>query len=314
MTKMTTAQREAILAAHTRVTWRGRIAPNVRAATYEALKREAWVKNGQVTTAGLIAAGVDMDALHADAIEANDAYDRVADWYAAAMAEVGEARAALEAEGVDMDTLYAEAVRLDEARTEGLENWWDAGMDVPAEVDEVLAAALASNFEHPENAVLVFASPEAMRAALEQGLTVVFEGDISPVEVLEQIGDRSVRFSIDDDELPEADMEAPKWTAVWDLGDDLVIGGVRIADLDEALEFAAKAGRDAALAKYGDAARRGKTDDDLIRLAAERERLAVEVRDERYGARIAPWVEPPSIEPQRFAEPGKAVEIHWRQF
>lgn len=84
MTKMTKAQRTAILRAHnnggteaagTAIYWsRGRV--RVPRRTADVLAREGWVSgDALVTTAGLIAAGVDMDAIHGEAIRENNVRD-----------------------------------------------------------------------------------------------------------------------------------------------------------------------------------------------------------------------------------------------
>lgn len=90
MTKMSKTQRTAILAAHAaQGEQRGRIDAYQR--THEALRRSGWEANGiHVTRAGLIAAGVDMDALHDDALMADEAFDRTAVKYAVAMVGVGK--------------------------------------------------------------------------------------------------------------------------------------------------------------------------------------------------------------------------------
>ncbi len=99
MTKMSKTQRTAIIDFHNGVTGKGHtmIVPSYRTA--DAMIRNGWARGTghgrralNVTTAGLIAAGVDMDAIHAKAIEANDAFDRTNAKYAQAMREVAEAQ------------------------------------------------------------------------------------------------------------------------------------------------------------------------------------------------------------------------------
>lgn len=76
MTKMSKAQRAAALEAHTTVgAPLGMFSGFVRPATFRAMVRNGWAQGasafgGGVTTAGLIAAGVDMNAIHADALSA----------------------------------------------------------------------------------------------------------------------------------------------------------------------------------------------------------------------------------------------------
>jgi hypothetical protein len=77
MTKMSKAQRAAILAAENQIKYTpggaakrfGMVVAGAR--TEHVLRREGWVFGpfDQVTRAGLIAAGVDMDAIHAEALE-----------------------------------------------------------------------------------------------------------------------------------------------------------------------------------------------------------------------------------------------------
>jgi hypothetical protein len=73
MTKMGKTQRIAILDFHNGVTAKGHtMIGNLRAMN--AMERNGWVRTigtgraAYVTTAGLIAAGVDMDAIHAEAL------------------------------------------------------------------------------------------------------------------------------------------------------------------------------------------------------------------------------------------------------
>jgi len=73
---MSETQRDAILSAHERGTgiiWAGRGPGRASKATRAVMIAEGWItkKTWLVTTAGLIAAGVDMDAIHAEALEAN---------------------------------------------------------------------------------------------------------------------------------------------------------------------------------------------------------------------------------------------------
>lgn len=74
MTKMTQAQRKAALEAHTSTgVPRGMFSLFVRTATFRAMVRNGWAQGvsvfgGNVTTAGLLAAGVDMDAIHGEAL------------------------------------------------------------------------------------------------------------------------------------------------------------------------------------------------------------------------------------------------------
>lgn len=76
MTKMSKAQRTAVLVAH-RFALRDRYASGTAYAnprTMRVLRREGWTgAYDQITRAGLIAAGVDMDAIHADALIEDEA-------------------------------------------------------------------------------------------------------------------------------------------------------------------------------------------------------------------------------------------------
>lgn len=75
MTQMSKTQRTAILEAHAyRGDWRYRgIVLICHNSTLNVLRREGWM-NGEyhITTAGLIAAGADMDAIHGEALEMNE--------------------------------------------------------------------------------------------------------------------------------------------------------------------------------------------------------------------------------------------------
>ncbi|MFL6145590.1 MAG: hypothetical protein ACJ72N_27480 [Labedaea sp.] len=73
MTKMSKAQRAAILDAHERRMRRGVGQIIGRASTRAALRRGGWTRSFMdlPTRAGLIAAGVNMDAIHAEAITEN---------------------------------------------------------------------------------------------------------------------------------------------------------------------------------------------------------------------------------------------------
>ncbi len=84
MTKMSNPQRNLILAAHHRpakVTPYGSrgevVLPSRLHFSGEVLRRHGWATQGNhgwlnVTKAGLVAAGVDMDAIHDDALTEND--------------------------------------------------------------------------------------------------------------------------------------------------------------------------------------------------------------------------------------------------
>lgn len=93
MMKMSKAQRTAILRADDKGPMcRGGFGGCGTPSTLGVLHREGWARDGYVTLAGLIAAGVDMDAIHGEAIEANDAFDRLAAKLKQAMIEIGEAQ------------------------------------------------------------------------------------------------------------------------------------------------------------------------------------------------------------------------------
>jgi hypothetical protein len=96
MTKMSETQRTAVRDFHYGVTSKAHtMIGNLR--TMHALARNGWARPigtgraAYVTTAGLIAAGVDMAAIEAEAHDANEAFDRTAEKYASVMVEMAHA-------------------------------------------------------------------------------------------------------------------------------------------------------------------------------------------------------------------------------
>lgn len=96
MAKMSKAQRTAILDAHNYSgdpRYRG-IVTACHNPTLDALRREGWMNSEyRITRASLIAAGIDMDALHGDALDEHRSRERAA-WREQSYAETDARRAA----------------------------------------------------------------------------------------------------------------------------------------------------------------------------------------------------------------------------
>lgn len=150
MAKMTKTQRNAILSYNDGPQNRGILLAWLQ-STADVLVRNGWAfyrdpttptRTVYVTAAGLIAAGFDMDAIHAEAIKANEAFDRIAAKCAAAMVAIGEAQreqdsprgrrfnaAVIEGKSyrAALDILHTEAIAEDEA--------WEARQSDEQEAD-----------------------------------------------------------------------------------------------------------------------------------------------------------------------------------
>jgi hypothetical protein len=121
MKKMSGAQRNAILAM-----WS---APgdtsafgHARGVTRKILRREGWLSGNHYSFAGLIAAGVDMDAIHAEALHAHALWEmEQAAAHQATPAYRNFARAVRASTGYRdaLDILHAEALDIDEIREVG---------------------------------------------------------------------------------------------------------------------------------------------------------------------------------------------------